>query len=53
MVMTHHHEDNHPYIRLDACIQADMRMLRFKSLDYIASFSFIYKNAQASAEAIR
>ena len=49
MVMTHHHEDKHPNIRLDACIQADMRMLRFKSLDYIASFSFTSPKSAANA----
>ena len=40
MMMLYHQEDKHPYIRLDVYIQADMRMLRFESQDYIASFSF-------------
>ena len=40
-MMIYHQEDKHPYIRLDVCIQADMRMLRFKLQDYIASFSIM------------
>ena len=39
--MIFHQEDKHPYIRLDVYIQADMRMLRFKLQDYIASFSIM------------
>ena len=39
--MIFHQEDKHPYIRLDVYIQADMRMLRFESQDYIASFSIM------------
>ena len=42
-MMIYHQEDKHPYIRLDVYIQADMRMLRFKLQDYIASFSIIMK----------
>jgi hypothetical protein len=41
MMMIYHQEDKHPYIRLDVYIQADMRMLRFKLQDYIASFSIM------------
>ena len=40
-MMIFHQEDKHPYIRLDVYIQADMRMLRFKLQDYIASFSIM------------
>lgn len=39
--MIYHQEDKHLNIRLDVYIQADMRMLRFKSQDYIASFSIM------------
>ena len=39
-MMLYHHEDKHPYIRLDVYIQANKRMLSFKSQDYIVSFSF-------------
>lgn len=42
-MMIYHQEDKQPNIRLDVYIQADMRMLRFKSQDYIASFSIIMK----------
>ena len=42
-MMIYHQEDKQPNIRLDIYIQADMRMLRFKSQDYIASFSIIMK----------
>lgn len=42
-MMIYHQEDKRPNIRLDVYIQADMRMLRFKSQDYIASFSIIMK----------
>ena len=40
-MMFYHQEYKHPNIRLDVYIQADMRMLRFKSQDYIASFSIM------------
>ena len=40
-MMIYHQEDKHPYIRLRIYSQADMRMLRFKSQDYIASFSIM------------
>ena len=40
-MMIFQQEDKHPYIRLDVYIQADMRMLRFKLQDYIASFSIM------------
>lgn len=39
-MMLYHQEDKHPNIHLDVYIQAAMRMLRFESQDYIASFSF-------------
>ena len=39
MMMLYHQEYKHQYIRLDVYIQADMRMLRFESQDYSASFS--------------
>lgn len=42
-MMIYHQEDKQPNIRLDVYIQADMRMLRFKSQDYIVSFSIIMK----------
>ena len=40
-MMLYHHEDKQPNICLDVYIQADMRMLRFESQDYIASFSIM------------
>ena len=40
-MMIYHQEDKHPNIRLWIYSQADMRMLRFKSQDYIASFSIM------------
>ena len=40
-MMIYHQEDKQPNIRLDVYIQADMRMLRFKSQDYIVSFSIM------------
>ena len=39
-MMLYHQEDKRPNIHLDVYIQAAMRMLRFESQDYIASFSF-------------
>ena len=40
-MMIYHQEDKQPNIHLDVYIQADMRILRFESYDYIASFSIM------------
>ena len=44
-----HHEDKHPDSRLGVYSRADMRMLGFKSQDYIAAFSIIIKGKLADA----
>ena len=43
-----HHEDKHPDNRLGVYSRADMRMLGFKSQDYIAAFSIIIKGKLAA-----
>ena len=53
MMMLYHHEDKHPYIRLDVYIQADMRMLRFKSQDYIVSFSIMMLKKENSLRSMK